>query len=90
MVQIYYLYRSFFLVMLRPVYREKFHENVLIFNLLVKIYSHEYIRIIAINRNILNNIFNIQASWLTVGKDTARDYKFIDLPPVVEKYEVSV
>ena len=32
----------------------------------------EYIRIIAISRLILNNIRNIQASWLTVGKATAQ------------------
>ena len=34
--------------------------------------STEYIRIIAISRIILNNINNIQTSWLTVGKDTAQ------------------
>lgn len=100
----------------------------------------EYIRTIAISRIILNNISNIQASWLTVGKETAQvclyagandlgsimieenvvsaagasfklnsfemqrtisdagfhpqlrtqDYKFIDLPPVVEEYAVRV
>lgn len=32
----------------------------------------EYIRTIAICRIILNNIKHIQASWLTVGKDTAQ------------------
>ena len=32
----------------------------------------EYIRIIAISRLVLNNISNIQASWLTVGKQTAQ------------------
>ena len=32
----------------------------------------EYIRIIAISRLVLNNIRNIQASWLTVGKATAQ------------------
>ena len=32
----------------------------------------EYIRIIAISRLVLNNIRNIQASWLTVGKPTAQ------------------
>lgn len=32
----------------------------------------EYIRLIAISRLILNNIRNIQASWLTVGKATAQ------------------
>ncbi len=32
----------------------------------------EYLRIIAISRLILNNIKNIQASWLTVGKSTAQ------------------
>ena len=31
----------------------------------------EYIRIIALSRIILNNITNIQASWLTVGKEVA-------------------
>ncbi len=32
----------------------------------------EYIRIIAISRLVLNNIKNIQASWLTVGRATAQ------------------
>ena len=32
----------------------------------------EYIRIIAVSRLVLNNIRNIQASWLTVGKATAQ------------------
>ncbi len=32
----------------------------------------EYIRLIAVSRLILNNITNIQASWLTVGKATAQ------------------
>ena len=32
----------------------------------------EYIRVIAVSRLILNNIKNIQASWLTVGKPTAQ------------------
>ena len=32
----------------------------------------EYLRIIAMSRLVLNNIRNIQASWLTVGKTTAR------------------
>ncbi|MFI3319738.1 MAG: CofH family radical SAM protein [Rikenellaceae bacterium] len=32
----------------------------------------EYIRIIAMSRLMLNNIRNIQASWLTVGKATAQ------------------
>ncbi|GHU99344.1 dehypoxanthine futalosine cyclase [Bacteroidia bacterium] len=32
----------------------------------------EYLRIIAISRLVLNNIRNIQASWLTVGKPTAQ------------------
>ena len=32
----------------------------------------EYIRIIAASRLILNNIANIQASWLTVGRQTAQ------------------
>ena len=34
--------------------------------------SEEYIRMIAISRIILNNIPNIQASWLTIGKPTAQ------------------
>ncbi len=33
---------------------------------------NEYIRMIAISRIMLPNISNIQASWLTVGKDTAQ------------------
>ncbi len=32
----------------------------------------EYLRLIAISRLVLNNIDNIQASWLTVGKSTAQ------------------
>lgn len=32
----------------------------------------EYIRMIAVSRLLLNNIRNIQASWLTVGKATAQ------------------
>jgi cyclic dehypoxanthinyl futalosine synthase len=32
----------------------------------------EYIRMVAISRIMLNNVTNIQASWLTVGKDTAQ------------------
>lgn len=32
----------------------------------------EYIRLIAVSRLVLNNIKNIQASWLTVGKATAQ------------------
>ncbi|MFI3283037.1 MAG: CofH family radical SAM protein [Rikenellaceae bacterium] len=32
----------------------------------------EYIRLIAISRLVLNNIDNIQASWVTVGKPTAQ------------------
>ncbi len=34
--------------------------------------SNEYIRMIAISRIMLPNILNIQASWLTVGKQTAQ------------------
>ncbi|MBN2519034.1 MAG: dehypoxanthine futalosine cyclase [Bacteroidales bacterium] len=32
----------------------------------------DYIRLIAVSRILLNNIENIQASWLTVGKETAQ------------------
>ena len=32
----------------------------------------EYLRLIAMSRIVLNNIRNIQASWLTVGKETAQ------------------
>jgi len=34
--------------------------------------SEEYIRTIAISRIMLPNVQNIQASWLTVGKDIAQ------------------
>ncbi len=34
--------------------------------------SDEYVRMIALSRIMLPNIINIQASWLTVGKDTAQ------------------
>lgn len=37
-----------------------------------KISSEEYIRMIALSRIMLPNIKNIQASWLTVGKQTAQ------------------
>ena len=37
-----------------------------------KVTPDEYIRMIAISRIMLPNIPNIQASWLTVGKDTAQ------------------
>ncbi len=37
-----------------------------------KVSAEEYIRTIAICRIMLNNIRNIQASWLTVGIDTAQ------------------
>lgn len=36
------------------------------------VFSEEYIRTIAISRIMLPNIQNIQASWLTVGKETAQ------------------
>ena len=39
---------------------------------LSSISSTDYIRFIAISRIVLNNIPNIQASWLTVGADTAQ------------------
>jgi cyclic dehypoxanthinyl futalosine synthase len=32
----------------------------------------EYLRVIALSRLVLNNIRNIQASWLTVGCETAQ------------------
>ena len=38
----------------------------------VRTSSREYIRTIAISRIMLPNIKNIQASWLTVGKDIAQ------------------
>ena len=37
-----------------------------------KVTPEEYIRMIAISRIMLPNIPNIQASWLTVGKETAQ------------------
>ena len=37
-----------------------------------KITSDEYVRLIAISRIMLPNIRNIQASWLTVGKETSQ------------------
>lgn len=37
-----------------------------------KVTPEEYIRMIAISRIMLPNIANIQASWLTVGKETAQ------------------
>lgn len=35
------------------------------------IHPEEYIRMLAVSRIVLNNIQNIQASWLTVGKEVA-------------------
>ena len=37
-----------------------------------KVTPEEYIRMIAISRILLSNVSNIQASWLTVGKETAQ------------------
>jgi cyclic dehypoxanthinyl futalosine synthase len=37
-----------------------------------KLSADEYIRLISISRLVLNNINNIQASWLTVGKEVAQ------------------
>jgi len=37
-----------------------------------KVSADEYIRMIAMSRIMLPNIVNIQASWLTVGKETAQ------------------
>jgi len=37
-----------------------------------KVSGEEYIRLVAVSRLILNNIVNIQASWLTVGKQIAQ------------------
>ena len=34
--------------------------------------ASEYLRLIALSRIVLHNIPNIQASWLTVGKETAQ------------------
>ena len=42
------------------------------FGVVNKVSPEEYIRMIAISRILLPNIPNIQASWLTVGKDTAQ------------------
>ncbi|MBN2682909.1 MAG: dehypoxanthine futalosine cyclase [Bacteroidales bacterium] len=42
------------------------------FNFANKLTAAQYIRIIAISRILLHNIKNIQASWLTVGKETAQ------------------
>jgi len=42
------------------------------FAIMHNITQEEYIRTIAISRILLNNIDHIQASWLTVGKETAQ------------------
>jgi cyclic dehypoxanthinyl futalosine synthase len=44
-------------------------EKSAVFN---KVTPEEYIRMIAISRIMLPNIPNIQASWLTIGKETAQ------------------
>jgi cyclic dehypoxanthinyl futalosine synthase len=41
-------------------------------NIKNQVSANEYIRMIAVSRIILLNIPNIQASWLTVGKDVAQ------------------
>ncbi|MBP7496806.1 MAG: dehypoxanthine futalosine cyclase [Bacteroidales bacterium] len=42
------------------------------YNIKNSVSSVEYIRMLALSRIILTNIENIQASWLTVGKETAQ------------------
>ena len=42
------------------------------YGMFAPISGEEYIRMIAISRLMLNNIANIQASWLTVGKEIAQ------------------
>ena len=42
------------------------------FGVFAPVSGEEYIRMIAISRLMLNNIVNIQASWLTVGKEIAQ------------------
>jgi len=42
------------------------------YSFIAKITPEEYIRTIAISRIMLPNVDNIQASWLTVGKETAQ------------------
>lgn len=41
-------------------------------NICNEVTADEYVRMIALSRIMLNNITNIQASWLTVGKQTAQ------------------
>jgi cyclic dehypoxanthinyl futalosine synthase len=41
-------------------------------NIRNQVTSEEYIRMLALSRIMLPNIENIQASWLTVGKETAQ------------------
>jgi cyclic dehypoxanthinyl futalosine synthase len=41
-------------------------------NIRNQVSSEEYIRMLALSRIMLPNIENIQASWLTVGKETAQ------------------
>ena len=38
--------------------------------------ANEYVRMIAISRIMLPNIVNIQASWLTVGKENKRNFVY--------------
>jgi len=42
------------------------------FGITNRVTPEEYIRMIAVSRILLPNVQNIQASWLTVGKDTAQ------------------
>lgn len=42
------------------------------YGMFAPVLGEEYIRMIAISRLMLNNIANIQASWLTVGKEIAQ------------------
>jgi len=41
-------------------------------NIRNQVSSEEYLRMLALSRIMLPNIENIQASWLTVGKETAQ------------------
>ena len=43
----------------------------------------EYIRMIAMSRIMLPNVKNIQASWLTVGKQVAQ-FVFMQAPMILE------
>lgn len=61
-----------FLAFIPWTFQEEETELMREFGSMPRVSTEEYIRTIAISRIMLPNIPNIQASWLTVGKETAQ------------------